>query len=130
MTTANETIQSAESAELFLEADILLRAGHPRQASGKAWEATAHCIRTISDSRGWQRAETGTHDEVGSLIHAAGLLAKESDDPERIIGLSMTAGALYINSLEDWYTEITVKGGIGSAKELVARLERFNGATG
>ena len=125
MVATTEIRMNATSAGLLRQAEGLLRAGDKRRASGKAWEAVAHCLRTVSDARGWTRAATGTHDEVGDLLDAASRLADESDDPDEIRDLYMVAGSMYVNSLEDWHTAFTVEIGIRNAKELMTILERI-----
>ena len=125
MIATTEIRMNATSAGLLRQAEDLLRAGDKRRASGKAWEAVAHCLRTVADARGWERAATGTHDEVGDLLDAASRLADESDDPDEIRDLYMSVGASYINSLEDWYTEDIVRVGIDDAGSLITLLERI-----
>ena len=125
MIATTEIRMNAASAGLLEQAEDLLRAGDKRRASGKAWEAVAHCLRTVADERGWNRAATGTHDEVGDLIEAASRLADESDDPDEIRDLYMSVGASYIDSLENWYTEDIVRVGIADAGSLITLLERI-----
>ena len=125
MVATTEIRMNATSAGLLEHAEDLLRAGDKRRASGKAWEAVAHCLRTVADARGWKRAATGTHDEVGDLLDAASRLADESDDPDKIRDLYMVAGSMYVNSLEDWHTAFMVEIGIRSAKDLMTILERI-----
>ena len=125
MIATTEIRMNATSAGLLRQAEDLLRAGDKRRASGKAWEAVAHCLRTVADARGWKRAATGTHNEVGDLIEAASRLADESDDPDEIRDLYMSVGASYINSLENWYTEDIVRVGIDDAGSLITLLERI-----
>ena len=125
MVATTEIRMNATSAGLLEHAEDLLRAGDKRRASGKAWEAVAHCLRTVADARGWKRAATGTHNEVGDLIEAASRLADESDDPDEIRDLYMSVGASYINSLENWYTEDIIRVGIDDAGSLITLLERI-----
>ena len=125
MIATTEIRMNATSAGLLRQADDLLRAGDKRRASGKAWEAVAHYLRTVADERGWERAATGTHDEVGDLIEAASRLADESDHPDEIRDLYMSVGASYIDSLENWYTEDIVRVGIADAGSLITLLERI-----
>ena len=125
MLATTEIRMNATSAGLLRQAEDLLRAGDKRRASGKAWEAVAHCLRTVADARGWERAATGTHNEVGDLIEAASRLADESDDPDEIRDLYMSVGASYINSLENWYTEDIIRVGIDDARSLITLLERI-----
>ena len=126
MIATTETRMNAASAALLAQAEALFRAGDLRRASGKAWEAVAHCLRTVSDKRGWKRAGTGTHDEVGDLLESASRLANESDDPEEIRDLYMVAGSMYVNSLEDRHTAFMVEIGIRRARELTTLLERIS----
>ena len=123
MIATTEIRMNATSAGLLEQAEDLLRAGDKRRASGKAWEAVAHCLRTVADARGWNRAATGTHDEVGDLLDAASRLADESDDPDEIRDLYMVAGSMYVNSQEGWHTAFTVEIGIRNAKKLTALLQ-------
>ena len=125
MVATTEIRMNATSAGLLRQAEDWLRAGDKRRASGKAWEAVAHCLRTVADARGWKRAATGTHNEVGDLIEAASRLADESDDPDEIRDLYMSVGASYINSLENWHTEDIVRVGIADAESLITLLERI-----
>ena len=125
MIATTEIRMNATSAGLLRQAEDSLRAGDKRRASGKAWEAVAHCLRTVADERGWERAATGTHDEVGDLIEAASRLADESDAPDEIRDLYMSVGASYIDSLENWYTEDIVRVGIADAGSLITLLERI-----
>ena len=125
MLATTETRMNATSAALLEQAESLFRAGDLRHASGKAWEAVAHRLRSISDNRGWKRAGTGTHDEVGDLLEAANRLANESDIPEEIRDLYMVAGSMYVNSLEDWHTAFMVEIGMRRAEELITLLERI-----
>ena len=125
MIATTEIRMNATSAGLLRQAEGLLRAGDKRRASGKAWEAVAHCLRTVADARGGKRAATGTHNEVGDLIEAASRLADESDDPDEIRDLYMSVGASYINSLENWYTEDIIRVGIADAGSLITLIERI-----
>ena len=125
MIATTEILMNAASAGLLRQAEDSLRAGDKRRASGKAWEAVAHCLRTVADERGWNHAATGTHDEVGDLLDAASRLADESDDPDEIRDLYMSVGASYIDSLENWYTEDIVRVGIADAGSLITLLERI-----
>ena len=125
MVATIEIRMNATSAGLLRQAEDWLRAGDKRRASGKAWAAVAHCLRTVADARGWKRAATGTHDEVGDLLDAASRLADESDDPDEIRDLYMVTGSMYVNSLEDWHTAFMVEIGIRNAKELIAILEQI-----
>ena len=125
MIATTEIRMNAASAGLLEQAEDLLRAGDKRRASGKAWEAVAHCLRTVADERGWERAATGTHDEVGDLIEAASRLADESDDPDEIRDLYMVAGSMYVDSQEGWHTAFTVEIGIRGAKKLTAILQEI-----
>lgn len=119
-------VADADSAASLRAAYGLLRAGDKRRASGEAWDAVARNLRAIADERGWQRAETGTHEEAGDLIRAAGRLAKESDNPKEIRDLCLRASMLYVNSLEDWHDGPTVRMGVDAAGELIAFIERIS----
>ena len=125
MIATTEIRMNATSAGLLRQAEDLLRVGDKRLASGKAWEAVAHCLRTVTDERGWKRAANGTHDEVGDLLDAASRLADESDAPDEIRDLYMVAGSMYVDSQEGWHTAFTVEIGIRDAKELITILERI-----
>ena len=130
MKAISETVQSAETAAALREAVAMLRVGDMRRASGKAWQAVAGNLRAIADERGWQRAETGTHNEVGDLIKIGGFLAKETDDRDKVDGMMGSAAMLYVYSQEDHYedSELSLQVGIDEAREFVTILERLNGA--
>ena len=127
MKAISETVQSAETAAALREAVAMLRVGDMRRASGKAWQAVAGNLRAIADERGWQRAETGTHNEVGDLIKIGGFLAEETDDRDKVDGMMGSAAMLYVYSQEDHYedSELSLQVGIDEAREFVTILERI-----
>lgn len=107
MTTAVKNrpgvVAGAESAAALRDARDALRAGDARRASGKAWEAVARNLRAVSDERGWQRAESGMHEEAGDLIKIGGFLAEETDNPREFHTHMASASMLYVHSQEDHY---------------------------
>ena len=126
MIAAYETIRSAinpTSESMLRQADALLESGDKRRASGKAWDAFAHSMRTVMDRRGWARAKAGTHAEVGDMINAASRLADESDAPDEIQDIYIIVVSSYVNSLEGWQDETSVKLGIDNARKAITRLE-------
>ena len=126
MIAAYEIIRSpinATSENLLRQAEALLESGDKRRASGKAWDAFAHSLRIVADERGWERAETGTHAEVGDLINAANRLADESNDPDETQDIYIIAVSSYVNSMEGWQDETSVKRGIDNARKAITRLE-------
>ena len=126
MVAAYETVRSAINPtceSMLRQADALLESGDKRRASGKAWEAFAHSMRTVMDRRGWARAKAGTHAEVGDMINAASRLAEESDAPDEIHDIYIIVVSSYVNSLEGWQDETSVKLGIDNARKAITRLE-------
>ena len=107
------------SADFLHHAENMFRAGDLLQASEKAWEAAAHCLKSIAERRGWSH---GTHGALGIVVDR---LADESDDPWRIRSLYRSVGMLHTNFYEDWLSGKLVEGGIDDARELIERLTRI-----
>ena len=127
MKAISETIRGADSAAALREAVAMLRVGDMRRASGKAWDAVAGNLRAVADERGWQRAETGTHNEVGDLIKIGGFLAEETDDRDKVNGMMASVSMLYVYSQEDHHedSELSLQVGIDEAREFITILERI-----
>ena len=100
----------ARAREEFDSADLL-------QASEKAWGAAAHCIKAISDERGWE------HNGHRKLIENAHTLIRESDSPEGTGRLILSVNALHQNFYENLLPRELVLAGINDASQLIDVLK-------
>ena len=99
-----------QAREEFDRGDLL-------QASEKAWGAVAHCVKAISEERGWE------HNGHRQLITNARALLIESGALEADFQLIPAANGLRQNFYENWFDEDVVRDGINGAARLVAILQ-------
>ena len=106
-----------QAREEFDRGDLL-------QASEKAWGAVAHCVKAISEERGWE------HNSHRKIVENAFILVRETDSPEANGELILTATGLHQNFYEDWFPEEGVRNGLNGVARLVAILKsvHHNGA--
>jgi hypothetical protein len=94
----------------------LQQRGDRLQASEKAWGATAHAIKAISQQRGWP------HSSYPVLGDNAVRLARETGNAN-IRTLFGVASSLHQNFYENWKSADHVAGDIGDVKKLLQELE-------
>lgn len=87
------------------------------QASEKAWGAVAHCIKAVSEERGWE------HNGHRKLIENAHALIDESDDPEYYTELVLSINALHQNFYENLLPSEMVRQGIKDAFHFIDFLK-------
>ena len=106
-----------QAREEFDRGDLL-------QASEKAWGAVAHCVKAISEERGWE------HNGHRKIVENAFTLVRETDSPEANGELILIANGLHQNFYEDWFPEEGVRNGLNGVARLVAILKstHHNGA--
>lgn len=106
-----------KAREEFERGDLL-------QASEKAWGAVAHCIKAISEERGWE------HNGHRKLVENAHILIRGSDSPEAGQQLILSVNALHQNFYEDLLPQELVLAGINDASHLITVLKgcQNNGA--
>ena len=103
-----------DHAEERLQADNLV------QASEKGWGAVAHYLKAVAKQRGWRNE---SHRDFFTIENR---LARETDNPDRLHALFMSARSLHQNFYEPLFSTEQVKVGIDSAKEFVESLENAN----
>ena len=104
------------SRELLNQAYAELAAGDSRQASEKAWGATAQMVKAIAEKRG---DEHRSHRNIRQVLFA---VATETADA-RLRSLFRTASDLHTNWYENWDTPEMVETGLNDVRDLVAILE-------
>ena len=100
-----------DHAEERLQADDLV------QASEKGWGAVAHYLKAVAKQRGWRNE---SHRDFFTIENR---LARETDNPDRLHALFLSARSLHQNFYEPLFSTEQVKVGIDSAKEFVESLE-------
>ena len=103
-----------DHAEERLQADDLV------QASEKGWGAVAHYLKAVAKQRGWRNE---SHRDFFTIENR---LARETDNPDRLHALFLSARSLHQNFYEPLFSTEQVKVGIDSAKEFVESLENAN----
>ena len=118
MTLAQQPIESHDihSRRLIRHAEDMLEAGDRLQASEKAWDAVAHRLKVVADTRGW-RYETYTDASTIALN-----LSIEHANP-RIRMLFDVALGLHINYYGDIKTTEYLRSEIDDVKELLSILQ-------
>ena len=116
--TQAEVANHTETSERFLRhAGDEFERGDLPQASEKAWGAVAHYVKSVAKQRGWPNR---SHSDLSDIVVD---LAQETDDPDRVLILYRSVGALHTNFYENWLSHAMVGGGIEDAAELISRLE-------
>ena len=116
MVTTQEHITITQSmlrhAEERLQADDLI------QASEKGWAAVAHYLKAVAKQRGWR------NESHRNFFTIENRLARETDNPDRLHSLFLSARSLHQNFYEPLFSTEQVRVGIAAAKEFVDRLEQ------
>ncbi len=99
----------AKAEQYVVEEDLL-------QASEKGWDAAAHMVKAMAETRGWR------HDGHRQLYQAVNWLAQEFDD-RGIRVLFNSAAALHVNFYENWMPLEMVNESLGQVKDFLDRLE-------
>ena len=116
--TQTEIAKHTDTSERFLRhAQEQYEKGDLPQASEKAWGAVAHYVKSVAKQRGWSNR---SHSDLSDIVVD---LAQETDDPDRILNLYRSVGALHTNFYENWLSDSMVGGGLEDASELISRLE-------
>lgn len=89
------------------------------RASEKAWEAVAHCIKAISEERGWE------YNGHRKLIENVYILIRESDSPAYYTQLILSANALHQNIYENLLPREMVRQGIKDAFHFIDFLKSY-----
>ena len=103
---------------LLEQAEEELRRGDALQAAEKAWGAVAHCVKSLSQDRGWDH---GTHRQI--LVNARDLIRQLSPHEELDYGRFMTVRALHVHFYEIDLEEDAVRRGIDAARALTGVLK-------
>ncbi len=114
VTTQVQMYQDA-SRTLLTQAIAELEQGDTRQASEKAWGATAQMLKSIAQHRGWG------HRGHRLIRRVASRLADETRDAE-IRRLYRVADSLHINFYEDLDTAADVAAGLEDVRRLLDKL--------
>ena len=122
MTTAQGHMDISD--EFLARARYEFDRGDLLQASEKAWGAVAHCIKAISEERGW---EHNGHRKLVENAHALIGKSNSEEDNERLI---LAVNALHQNFYENWLPRDLVLAGINDASQLINVLKgcQNNGA--
>ena len=115
MVTTQEHITITQS--MIEHAEERLQSGDLVQASEKGWGAVAHYLKAVSKQRGWRNE---SHRDFFTIENR---LARETNNPDRLHALFLSARSLHQNFYEPLFSTEQVKGGIDSAKEFVESLE-------
>ena len=118
MVTTQEHVTITES--MLEHAEERLQAGDLVQASEKGWGAMAHYLKAVAKQRGWRNE---SHRDFFTIENR---LARETDNPDRLHALFLSARSLHQNFYEPLFSTEQVKVGIDSAKEFVESLENAN----
>ena len=119
------TAEYLAQGRVFLDhAVVELRQDDLRQASEKAWGATAQMVKAVAAERGWE------HDRHGRLYRAARRLAAEVDDLELRKQFGF-AGELHSNYYEGFMDRGDVELHLAEVTRFVNRVDELmrNGAT-
>ena len=115
MTTEQVVHYRDMSTEYLEHARSLLAEGDLKQASEKAWGATAVLVKAAAESRGWR------HESHRHLWQALGRLEDETGDGQMREQFGL-AGELHTNYYEEWLDEETVTRYIAAVERLVGKL--------
>lgn len=115
MVTSDVTYREA-SRQLLAQAHTELDAGDLRQASEKAWGATAQIVKAAAQLRGWD------HDSHNGLFQAVRSLTAEMDDPE-IHALFAYPHYLHANFYENSFSFDDVASYMILTQEFIAKIE-------
>ena len=116
MTTPNEHVTI--TLRLLEHANEQLRQGDLVQASEKGWGAAAHYLKAVAKQRGWRNE---SHRDFFTIENR---LANETDNPDRLHALFLSARSLHQNFYEPLFSTEQVRVGINSAREFVEMLEQ------
>ena len=115
MTTTDTIAYHWERSHHFLDlVDDELARGELEEASNKLWGATAHAIKAVAESRGWE------HYAHNLLEQTMTRLIDEEGAPPHWFGQYMMAGAYH----QRFYGGPPPAGGIRAGKELIADFIR------
>ena len=103
---------------MLAHADEFLQEGDLVQASEKGWGAAAHYLKAVAKQRGWRN---NSHRDFFTIENR---LARETDNPDRLHALFLSARSLHQNFYEPLFSTEQVRVGIADAKEFVDMLER------
>lgn len=115
LTTTNEHL--AITRRMLGHADEFLHAGDLVQASEKGWGAVAHYLKAVAKQRGWRNE---SHRDFFTIENR---LARETNNPDRLHALFLSARSLHQNFYEPLFSTEQVRVGIDSAKEFIGLLE-------
>ena len=104
------------SRHLLQQARSELAIGDVRQASEKAWGATAQIVKAVANQRGWE------HHGHAQLFDVIDDLRAETRDRE-IRALFDVASALHSNFYEDWRSSENVAEGLDDVERFLDKLE-------
>ena len=100
---------------LLPQARDYLASGDLQQASGRAWDATAHALIAVAESSGWP------HHTHRDLFVAIERIARETGDQE-LVSLMGSASVLDTNFHEGWLPRETVERNLSRVTTLVEKL--------
>ena len=105
------------SAELLAEAQEKLRRNSIALACENAWGAVAHCVRAISERKGWD------HNKRSLInVNAMKLLSAEPVDRQAVTHF-LTVWSLQNTFYEDWVEPLVADIGIKAAEQVIRTLE-------
>ena len=115
MVTAQVQTYLDTSRTLLVQGFAELEQGDTRQASEKAWGATAQMLKSIAQQRGWE------HRGHRLIRRVASRLADETGDAE-IRRLYRVASDLHTNFYEGTDTAADVRAGLDDVQRLLDKL--------
>ena len=114
------TSQSQEhiliSRDFFAKAHDALAQHDLLQASEKLWGATAHMVKAVAESRGWD------HSGHRELFQVVNRLAQEVGEPQIRVLFSI-ASSLHSNFYENWMPREMIETDAKQVAELLEKLE-------
>jgi len=122
MTTEQVVHYRDISTEYLGHARSLLADGDLKQASEKAWGATATAVKAVAEARGME------HSRHGHLWRVVRALVRETGDTE-IRGAFSRAESLHANFYEVWMEREDVEDHLEHVERLVRKLDHLASAT-
>ncbi len=110
------------SQRLLKHAQEQLDQGDTVQASGKAYGAVSHAVKSYGELRGWNHYN---HFRVGLIVDQ---LREEWND-QALVTLHMAVKALHDNFFEYEMSTVQVQAGIDAAKEIMDKLETIRNSS-